>query len=670
MSTFGDELARKVSAKSSRLHANYNIAATKAGRFSASNPNIQQIPKNKAQALRRCFVAAPGMKLVIADYNAMELRAAAEISNDAAMLADFANGVDLHRRQAAETLGIPQDQVSKQQRDAAKPIAFGTIYGAGKRGLAASAWANYDMVMSEDDAEAARRAFLARYPDLAAWMDRSYAESNRQGALVAGRLGRVIEASWEHQQRTDGRYNWRFPEEDDDLDIGEEETYRRQPLQWRSVLKRTLCCNAPVQGACADAAMLALTNIDAALSEAGISGGPVLFVHDEIVLEVVDTDAERAGAMLVDAMTQAFATIFPNAPLNGLVEVRIGHAWGSGEPAGPIEVAEPADAHNAVDAHKADNGAANGVAPDELTSASASDEPTAPVVAGRSAQTIHEGDCIACMRRMAPASVAAVITSPPYNLGKSYGVHDDNMPEADYLAWQTQVAKEIARLLKPNGHLFLNVGCNTKHPLRAVQLMQEYNRHLTLQQTFFWVKSLAIEGSTMPPHLRREMHERQVGHLLPSTSSYYVTQTTEIVWHFSPSGRSEIDVDAPGVGVGYVYQDQPARFGHHRKLHCRGTALHIPYKTTQSRADKFEHPAPFPVALAEYFLRLAALKPDDVALDPFMGTGATLIAAKRLGQSAIGIDIDPAYCAAACRRLTAEADADGIGNEPSAMPVK
>jgi DNA polymerase-1 len=324
VSVFGEDLASKVSAKSGRLHANYNIAATKAGRFSANNPNIQQIPKNKAPGLRRCFVAATGMRLVIADYNAMELRAAAAISNDAAMNTDFANGVDLHRRQAAETLGIPQDEVSKQQRDAAKPIAFGTIYGAGRRGLAASAWTNYDMVLSEDDAERARQAFLARYPDLAAWMDRSYAQSNQQGAVVAGRLGRVIEVAWERQQRVDGRYNWRFPDEDDTDDLDEEE---RPPLPWRSVLKRTLCCNAPVQGACADAAMLALTWTDAALIEVGISGGPVLFVHDEIVLEVREADAVHAGALLVEAMTRAFAATFPNAPLAGLVELRIQAAW-------------------------------------------------------------------------------------------------------------------------------------------------------------------------------------------------------------------------------------------------------------------------------------------------------------------------------------------------------
>ncbi|MBV8523207.1 MAG: hypothetical protein JOY71_13970 [Acetobacteraceae bacterium] len=219
--------------------------------------------------------------------------------------------------------------MSPRQRDTAKPICFGAIYGAGPRGLAASAWANYDLVLSESEAEAALRAFLTRYQGLNAWMDHNFIQSNQRGSIAIGQLGRVIEASWEHQHPTDGKYSWPFRDEDEE-DIDEEDAQQRQP--WRAVLKRTLTCNAPVQGACADAAMLALTWIDAALIEAGILGGPVLFVHDEIVLEVPEADAERAGSLLVDCMTQAFAITFPNAPLTNLVELKIRDAWGSGEP--------------------------------------------------------------------------------------------------------------------------------------------------------------------------------------------------------------------------------------------------------------------------------------------------------------------------------------------------
>jgi DNA polymerase I-like protein with 3'-5' exonuclease and polymerase domains len=329
-STFGLELAKKVSAVSGRLHPGFNVASTKAGRFSCNDPNVQQIPKHKAAGFRGCFVAAPGKVLVIADYNAMELRAAAEVSNDTAMRADFAKGVDLHRRQAAEMLGIGQEEVTEQQRSAAKPICFGTIYGAGRRGLVASAWNSYGLLLTGDEAEAARQAFLGRYPDLAAWMDRSYAQSNEQGYIAVGKLGRAIEAVWESPKPPDGSCNWHRDDDSDELldPIDDGEEWLARPLPWRTTLKRTQCCNAPIQGACADAAMRALILVDSAQFEAGIDGGPVIFNHDEIVLEVREADAERARTNLVEGMTRAFAETFPDAPLNGLVETKVSKAWG------------------------------------------------------------------------------------------------------------------------------------------------------------------------------------------------------------------------------------------------------------------------------------------------------------------------------------------------------
>lgn len=266
-------------------------------------------------------------------------------------------------------------------------------------------------------------------------------------------------------------------------------------------------------------------------------------------------------------------------------------------------------------------------------------------------QTVINEDCLAYMRTMATQSVAVVVTSPPYNLRKRYSQHSDNMPEAQYLAWQEEVAQEIARLLVPEGHLFLNVGSNSQFPWRSVQVAEVYGRHLTLQQRIAWVKSIALDGSSLPLRLREAMHDRQVGHFPSINSCHFLNPVCEDVWHFTPSGRSPINRTAPGIGVPYVFTDQPARFGHHRERHCRGNAWHIPYKTTQSRADRDFHPAPFPVALVERCLRLADLNAGDLVLDPFAGTGSTLIAAQQLGLSAVGIEIDATYCAAARRRL-------------------
>jgi site-specific DNA-methyltransferase (adenine-specific) len=263
--------------------------------------------------------------------------------------------------------------------------------------------------------------------------------------------------------------------------------------------------------------------------------------------------------------------------------------------------------------------------------------------------TVIEGDCLTYMPTMAAGSVAAVVTSPPYNLGKSYSSYNDSRPVEEYLADQGKAAELIAWLLKREGHLFLNVGWNSKYPMRSVQVMQEYARHLVLQQPILWTKSVALDGTTLPKHLREEMHGRQVGHFVSLNSDLFLNPTGEIIWHFSPTGRSPVDRLA--IGVPYVWADQPARFGHNRELHCRGSTWHIPYKTTQSRADRDFHPSPFPVALAERCLKLAGLKPGELVLDPFAGTGATLVAAQQLGLSSVGIELDPGYCAAARRRL-------------------
>jgi site-specific DNA-methyltransferase (adenine-specific) len=263
-------------------------------------------------------------------------------------------------------------------------------------------------------------------------------------------------------------------------------------------------------------------------------------------------------------------------------------------------------------------------------------------------QIVVQGNCLERMATIAPGSVSAIVTSPNYNLNKRYGVCNDKRPLAEYLADQARAAELCAKLLKPDGHFFLNVGWDSKNPMRAVEVMLEYAKHLRLQQPIVWTKSVAVDGRSLPPHLR-EMHDRQVGHFVSLTTDYFLNPTCEMVWHFSPSGKSPINRLA--IGVPYVWKDQPERFGHKRELHCRGNTWHIPNETIQSKADRDFHPAPFPVGLVEFCLRLAALKPGDLVLDPFAGTGTTLLAAKRLGFAAIGIEIDPNYCEAARRRL-------------------
>jgi site-specific DNA-methyltransferase (adenine-specific) len=272
-------------------------------------------------------------------------------------------------------------------------------------------------------------------------------------------------------------------------------------------------------------------------------------------------------------------------------------------------------------------------------------------------QTIVNVDCLEHMRGIPTGSVDCIVTSPPYNLGKRYSLHNDSMEDGAYLDWQSRVAVEVVRILRPSGHLFLNVGWNSKHPERSIEVFLRYRERLKLQNRITWVKSIALDASTLPPPLREAMHERQVGHFMSLNSAKYLNMTTEDIWHLTPRGASPIDPRAEGVGVGYVWADQPARFGHHRERHCRGNAWHIPYRTVQSAAEHDDNPATFPVALALQCLRLANLSSGAVVLDPFAGIGTTLLAARQLDVSAIGLEIDPKYCAAAQRRLDAAAAA-------------
>jgi DNA polymerase I len=334
LDSFGDALTEKVSTRTGRLHPSFNIAGTKTGRFSANKPNVQQFPKRSAADFRDCIHAADGHVFVVGDFHMMELRAAAAISGDPQMSADFANGIDLHRQQAAAMLGIPYDQVDAQARDRAKPVNFSMIYGAGAAGLVATAWNNYGIVLTLGEAELARRSFLTRYATYAEWMARNHQQCSATGIIRIGRLGRVIEASWEKRKQpaTNGAAHTasdNYFDEDDYFDDNGNHPDAGYSWAQQDQLKYTLCCNAPVQGACADAGMLALTAVDIALRQTGVEGGPVLFVHDEIVLEIAEQQAEQARQILASCMQRAFAETFPTAPLNNVVSIGVGKTWGS-----------------------------------------------------------------------------------------------------------------------------------------------------------------------------------------------------------------------------------------------------------------------------------------------------------------------------------------------------
>jgi DNA polymerase-1 len=296
---FGPTLAARVSNVSGRVHAGYLVAGASSGRATCSQPNLQQTPRASPIAdFRALFVADPGNVLVVGDYSSMELRAAAAISGDSTMTEAFRRGDDLHKITAARVSGKRPDQVTKDERQAAKATNFGSLYGIGAAKLARSAWAGYGVKLTVSEARAQLDAFAASYPGFERWRREHHEQCVDRRTIVVGRdaargIGRLFP-----QSRLDGGRSF-----------------------------YTLSANLPVQGACADAAMLALGYTDDRLFEAGVEGGVVAWLHDEIVVEVRENQAHAASEILKQSMIGGFAETFPGAPLEGLVEPHIGVNW-------------------------------------------------------------------------------------------------------------------------------------------------------------------------------------------------------------------------------------------------------------------------------------------------------------------------------------------------------
>ncbi len=284
LSAFGPKLRRLINPETGRLHPHFNVASTKAGRWSASDPNIQQLQHDSDT--RSIVVAAPGHVLVGVDYSQMELRAAAWISGDAELTRAYEHGLDVHVQTAAAINGIHPEAVTKEQRAAAKAVNFGSIYGMSAKGLAAAAWSGYGIELAEADAKLALDRFFEKYSGLRQWM-RTHADACKRARRVTIGAGRVVENAWEPY-----------------------------PLGY------TQMCNLPVQGICADAMMRAIAYVHTERP-----GVLVAMVHDELLAEVPAADADTTAEILKSCLHRAFVATFPGAPTVGLVEAHVGHSW-------------------------------------------------------------------------------------------------------------------------------------------------------------------------------------------------------------------------------------------------------------------------------------------------------------------------------------------------------
>ena len=278
-------------------------------------------------------------------------------------------------------------------------------------------------------------------------------------------------------------------------------------------------------------------------------------------------------------------------------------------------------------------------------------------------------DCVTGMASMPDHNVDLVVTSPPYNLGIRYRKFSDRQDRQSYLNWCRDWAAQIRRVLKPSGSFFLNIGAAPSNPMLPHEIVLQLREDFVLQNTIHWIKSIAIEercsrrpagdavrddatlrsGAT---HREAATTIRSHGHFKPINSARFLNDCHEYVFHFTKSGRVELD----RLALGVPYQDKSniARWSHTRgsDLRCRGNTWFVPYETIQSRAKERPHPATFPVQLAEWCINLHGASRVHTMLDPFLGIGNSAVAAHRCGvKRFIGFEIDETYLAEAKRRI-------------------
>jgi site-specific DNA-methyltransferase (adenine-specific) len=254
---------------------------------------------------------------------------------------------------------------------------------------------------------------------------------------------------------------------------------------------------------------------------------------------------------------------------------------------------------------------------------------------------LRHQDCVKGMARLPNKHVDFVVTSPPYNLGVRYGKFSDRQDRQSYLRWCEKWAAQIRRVLKPSGSFFLNIGSAPSNPMLPHEFVIQLRELFVLQNTIHWIKSIAIE-------------ERSHGHFKPISSLRFLNDCHEYIFHFTATGK--IDIDRLALGVPYQDKSNIARWSHTRgrDLRCRGNTWFVPYETIQSRAKERPHPATFPTQLAEWCIKLHGVSRVHTMLDPFLGIGNSAVAAKNLGiKHFIGFEIDEKYLVEAKRRIHA-----------------
>jgi DNA polymerase-1 len=293
-STYADSLPNEIDPGTNRVHTCYSMTVASTGRLSSNDPNLQNIPirTEEGRKIRRAFVAEKGMKLISADYSQIELRLLAHVAGIDALKESFRNGEDIHARTATEMFGPPTKGHESEHRRRAKAINFGIIYGISAFGLARQ------LGISNGDAGAYIKTYFERYPAIRDYMERTKESCRKLGYVTTIFNRRIF-----------------IPGINDKMPA-------RRNFSERAAI------NAPLQGAAADIIKRAMTRVPDALIAAGLKTRMLLQVHDELVLEAPEKEAEAAAKLVKATMEKAaFPVIELSVPL--VVETGVGDDWAS-----------------------------------------------------------------------------------------------------------------------------------------------------------------------------------------------------------------------------------------------------------------------------------------------------------------------------------------------------
>ena len=283
-STYGEGLLAEV-APDGRIHATFNQTVARTGRLSSDKPNLHNIPvrSDEGRVFRTAFVAPAGFSLLVADYNQIELRCIAHLANDPGLVGAFAAGEDIHTATAARVFGVPTNAVTHDQRSKAKMVSYGLAYGMEAYGL------SQRLGIGVEEASGILHAYFEAFPNVKKYMDDAIHEARQTGytETLFGRRRPIPELLSD---------NFRVRQ------AGE-----RQAM------------NAAIQGLAADIFKIALVRIDAMLDEKKFASRVVLQVHDEVIVEVPDSERDIVGPLILDIMTGA---------ANLSVPFEVNAAWG------------------------------------------------------------------------------------------------------------------------------------------------------------------------------------------------------------------------------------------------------------------------------------------------------------------------------------------------------